>query len=92
MVRLFVLYNMFTTYILYSKSIDSYYVGSTKDIYRRLQEHNRGKSSYTRCGLPWILVYKEDFLTKAEVYQRELQIKAWKSKSKILDLIQISNI
>jgi len=75
-------------YILYSQCLDSFYVGSTKDLDRRLQEHNRGKSTYTKRGIPWILVYKEEFENKSQAYQRELQIKAWKSKTKIEELIK----
>ncbi|MBN1373924.1 GIY-YIG nuclease family protein [Candidatus Dojkabacteria bacterium] len=33
------------------------YVGSTDDIKRRLSEHNRGKSKYTKNGTEWKLVY-----------------------------------
>jgi putative endonuclease len=80
------------TYILYSKHLDSYYIGSTKDIDRRLQEHNRGKSPYTKRGLPWELVYQEEFETKSGAYQRELQIKSWKSRIKIEELLKTNGV
>ena len=35
--------DMFIVYILYSNSIDKYYVGYTNDLERRLLEHNRKK-------------------------------------------------
>ncbi len=33
---------MWFTYILYSNSIDKYYVGHTNDLYWRLERHNAG--------------------------------------------------
>ena len=77
----------FYTYILFSKTKNSYYIGSTNNIERRLAEHNRGKSTYTKRGIPWTLVYKEEFETKALAYQREMKIKAWKSRKMIEELI-----
>ena len=78
---------MFTLYILYSKSIDKYYVGYTNDIVRRLSEHNRIKHKYTDAGIPWELVYSESFETKKLAMQREKFIKAQKSKKFIIDII-----
>ncbi len=80
---------IFSVYILYSESLDSYYIGSTKDIDRRLREHNRGKSTYTKRGMPWNLVYNENYETKSEAYKRELELKSWKSKVKIKELISL---
>jgi putative endonuclease len=78
---------MFTVYILYSKSIDRYYVGYTNDIQRRLSEHNRVKGKYTDRGIPWVLVFSQEFLTKKEAMDREKLIKSKKSKAFIIDLI-----
>ena len=78
---------MFTLYILYSKSLDSYYVGYTNSIDRRLTEHNRKKGKYTDRGIPWLLVYCEIFGTKKEVMIREQFIKNKKSKNYIIELI-----
>ncbi|MGC1471315.1 MAG: GIY-YIG nuclease family protein [Psychroserpens sp.] len=47
---------MFYTYILYSKSLDKYYKGHTKDLDSRLKRHNNGESKYTSSGMPWQLV------------------------------------
>ncbi|MBI2333929.1 MAG: GIY-YIG nuclease family protein, partial [Chloroflexi bacterium] len=56
---------MFYIYILYSQSLRRYYVGSTENVMRRLQEHNAGKSKYTRAGTPWESVHTEPFGTRA---------------------------
>jgi len=74
-------------YILYSPSIDTYYVGSTGNLEDRLQRHNAGRSVYTKRGIPWILVYSKEFLTKAEACREEYRIKAEKSRKYIEQLI-----
>ena len=79
---------MFTVYILYSESIDSYYIGYTNSIDRRLSEHNRKKGKFTDNGIPWKLVYIEKFDTKTEARLRERYIKAKKSRVYLIDLIK----
>jgi putative endonuclease len=43
---------------------------------KRLQEHNAGKSTSTRAGIPWGLIHTERFATRAEAVQRERKIKS----------------
>lgn len=50
---------MYYTYILFSQTADRYYVGSTDDLERRLEDHKRGKSKYTRQVNDWALKYYE---------------------------------
>jgi len=59
-----------------------YYIGSTSNISRRLEEHNAGESKYTNLTKPFDLVYfqKYDSLTKA----RQIEYKLKKLKSKII--------
>jgi len=79
---------MFVTYILYSSKIDSYYIGSTGNLVDRLQRHNSGRSTYTKRGLPWVVVYLKEYETKSEAYQAELYIKSQKSRVYIEQLIK----
>ena len=45
---------MHYTYILQSRqNPDRFYMGSTSDLKRRLNEHNSGKSIHTNKFLPW---------------------------------------
>ncbi len=74
-------------YILRSKIDNSYYVGSTNNLTRRLKEHNRGKSKYTRNKKPWELVYNEELSTLSLVRRRENQVKSWKKRVAIEKLI-----
>jgi len=56
---------MFHVYILYSHSLQKFYVGSCSDFERRFHEHNTAQSRFTKAGVPWILVIK--FLTPTRI-------------------------
>ena len=79
---------MYAVYILYSPKIDQYYTGYTNNLDRRLSEHNRRKGKYTDRGIPWVLVHTEVFSEKKEAQERELEIKAQKSRRYIEELLQ----
>jgi len=79
-------YIMFYTYILYSKPINRFYTGYTMDIDRSLAEHNRGKTSFMAKGLPWELVYVEEFTSRAEAMKLESFIKKRGAKRYLSDL------
>ncbi len=56
----------------------SYYVGSTKDIERRLWEHQSGLGAkYTSQRLPVKLVYSEEYERVADAFAREKQVQNW---------------
>jgi putative endonuclease len=78
---------MATLYILQSKTTHRFYIGSTNDFARRMDEHRRGHSLATRARGPWELVYQERFESLAEARRRELEIKRWKSSRMIAALI-----
>ena len=79
----------YSTYILHSPSLDSYYVGHTEDLHDRLENyHNAGKSLYTKRGIPWKLVYSESFQTRSDAIKREREIKGRKNRRFIEQLVQ----
>ena len=78
---------MFYCYILYSEKIDKYYIGSTGNLEGRLQRHNTSNHGFTSTGKPWELKYYESFETKSEALKRELQIKKWKNRKMLEELI-----
>jgi putative endonuclease len=65
----------YSTYILFRRSIGRYYIGHTEDLERRIDEHNRGFSKWTRLGIPWEIVYHIEFETKSESIKYENKIK-----------------
>jgi len=62
---------MFYVYILQSKVDNSFYVGQTKDLDKRLVLHNEESSKYTSRKRPWKVVYFEEYNTRTEAIQRE---------------------
>jgi len=56
----------------------SYYVGSTRDLDRRLEQHAAGAvESYTSSRLPVELVFAEEYERIDEAYAREKQVQGW---------------
>jgi putative endonuclease len=77
----------FFLYILRSESNGKYYVGTTKTIENRLDQHNRGAGKSTKSGRPWRLIYKEEYDTRLEAAKREKQVKDQKSRAYIENLV-----
>lgn len=56
----------------------SYYTGSTRDLEKRLREHeNSMGANYTKKKQPVKLVYFEEYLRIDEAFNREKQIQGW---------------
>lgn len=83
---------MATVYILKSRTSGRLYIGSTSHLARRLEEHARGHSPYTRDRGPWDLVYQEEYVKLPEARRRERQLKSWKSHRSIQDLIDAKRV
>jgi putative endonuclease len=79
---------MFFTYILASELNGSFYIGSCKDPKVRIDLHNQGLVLSTRRYRPWKLVYAEKYSTLQEARKREKQIKNWKKRDAIKNLIE----
>ena len=81
----------FCVYILYSSKRDRFYVGHTgDDLQERLRKHNSNHKGFSGGVGDWAIVYTETYLTKTAAYQREREIKAWKSRKRIELLLSIS--
>ena len=67
---------------------DSFYVGHTDDLERRMAEHDAGAcGGYTARRRPVELVFVDEFQTRDEAKERERQVKGW-SRAKKLALIR----
>jgi len=77
----------FSVYILWSRSLGRYYIGYTHDLVEKLLQHNDGRSPETRTGIPWKLMYHEDFREITDAECRAEEIKSRKSKKYIERLI-----
>ncbi|MEA3449715.1 MAG: GIY-YIG nuclease family protein, partial [Patescibacteria group bacterium] len=54
-----------------------FYTGLTKDLKRRLRQHNSGEVKFTKNLRPLKLVHYEKFINKLDAAEREQQIKNW---------------
>jgi len=66
---------MFYVYVLQSKLDNTFYTGLTRDIERRLDEHNSGISKSTKGKIPFELVYYEFCLNYKDAMKREKYLK-----------------
>jgi predicted GIY-YIG superfamily endonuclease len=62
---------------------DSYYIGHTDDLERRMGMHNEGTmAGYTARRRPLMLVWSQDFATREEALAAERRIKGWSRAKK----------
>ena len=74
---------------------DSLYTGITKNVVRRIQEHNNDDSlgaKYTKARRPVVLVHQEMCMSRSAATKREIEIKKLSRKDKniLLDQKQLS--
>jgi putative endonuclease len=75
------------TYILYSESLDLYYIGSSENPQERLRKHLANHKGFTSRAKDWIICYTESFMGKTEALKREKQLKGWKNRERIQLLV-----
>lgn len=66
---------MFYVYILKSIKDEELYIGSTNDLKRRFQEHNKGLVRSTLKRKPFILIYYESYRSEKDARMRESRLK-----------------
>ncbi|WP_242695864.1 GIY-YIG nuclease family protein [Desertivirga brevis] len=79
--------DMYIVYILYSSSLNKYYIGSTSNLPERLRKHNTKHKGFTGGPSDWEVAFMEKYERKEDALKREKQIKAWKSRIMIERLI-----
>jgi len=72
---------MYYVYVLQSETDNNFYTGFTKDIKKRVEEHNSGISRATKARIPLKLVYYEFCLNIKDAMKRERYLKTtWGKK------------
>ena len=67
---------MYYVYLLISKIKEKeIYIGSTKDLKRRVKEHNEGKEKSTKRYMPWKIFYYEAYPIEKLARMREKRLK-----------------
>jgi predicted GIY-YIG superfamily endonuclease len=67
---------MFFVYIIQSLSDDSFYIGVTGDIEKRLSEHNDGSAKYSSAHRPYRLISYTAFTDKQKALAFEKYLKS----------------
>ncbi|MGC1391257.1 MAG: GIY-YIG nuclease family protein [Bacteroidales bacterium] len=83
---------MYSVYIIYSDKIDKYYIGYSSNVQERILKHNRNSKGFSNTGKPWILVYEEVFDNKKDAMERETQLKKWKNRERLVNLINPGSV
>ena len=83
---IFPFFMRYTVYILQSQVDNTFYIGYTSNLERRLSEHNEGRTRYSSSKRPWELLYSEEYTTKRDAIMRERFLKKQKNKAFYLSL------
>jgi len=81
-----------TVYILQSRANGRFYVGSTTDLNRRIEQHARGQTSTTRRMGEFDLVFSQEFATLELARKAELKLKSWKRKDYLEKIVNDGKI
>jgi len=71
---------MWYVYLLTSEKAGHWYTGSTKDLRKRISDHNEGRNFSTKSGRPWKLIYYEAGLSREDARAREKYLKSGMGK------------
>ena len=79
---------MYFVYVLYSEKIKKRYIGSTSDLQKRIEHHNLGLDRWSKRGVPWKLLYSEEYLTRKETLKREKYFKSGIGRELLTELFK----
>jgi putative endonuclease len=67
---------MYYVYILKSTVANRFYAGVTKDLEKRLINHNKGGTKSIKPFRPWRIAYIEKYIDKKQAFKREFYLKS----------------
>jgi len=80
---------MFFVYVLLSQKDFKRYIGFTKNLERRVFEHNQGLVKSTRNRRPLKLIYFEEYSDKQKAMQREKFFKSGKGREFLNNIVAL---
>jgi len=80
--------NFWYVYVLRSAKDHDFYIGSTNDLKRRMQQHQRGENTSTAKRLPLKLLYFEGHRSKEDALRREKYFKTTKGKVTLRQILK----
>ena len=75
-------------YVLRSAKDHDYYIGSTNDLKRRLQQHRRGENISTAKRLPVELMFFEGHHSRDDALRREKYFKTTKGRTSLRQMLR----
>ena len=78
--------DMFSVYVIKSKRRNYIYVGFSKDLKRRLNEHQKGLNKTTKPYRPFSLIYAEECGSRSDARKREKYLKSGSGREWIRNL------
>jgi len=78
-------------YILISEKDGRYYFGQTQNLNKRLEDHNLGKSTYTKSFIPWKLFAYKKCVSRAEAMKYEKMLKNTHHTERMLKFTESHN-
>jgi putative endonuclease len=75
-------------YIIQSLENESLYIGHTNNLEDRLRRNRQGRSKCTKSSRPWEPLHSEEFETRSEAANREIELKALHRKALLLEMIR----
>ena len=74
-------------YALISEKDNRIYVGFSKDVQKRLKEHNSGKTKSTKGYRPWRLIFTKQCTTRVEARELEKYFKSGCGKEELKNMV-----
>ena len=71
---------MYYTYLLQSEKDNGFYIGFTKNLKLRFEQHNKGHVNSTKDRGPFKLIYYEACLDQNDATKREKYLKTYNGK------------
>lgn len=80
---------MYYVYALISIKYNRIYIGMTKNVSKRLKEHNSGKTKSISYYRPWELFYTEEHISRKEARKQEIKLKTAYGRKMLRDKINL---
>ena len=81
----------FYTYVLLSEKDHNFYVGFTKDLAQRYEQHCLGEVQSTKGRRPLKLIYYEACLSQNDALKREKYLKTHQDEEPLVGVVKYSN-
>lgn len=74
------------TYVLFSRLLKQFYIGSTHDLKKRFASHISGLNKSTKETNDWEIIYYEAYTSYKMAYRREMSLK---KRSKAWQMLKV---